>query len=158
MTKQDAELDHVLDGYERRDEQRQRNIDDRHAAEREFYAGFEKLVTDVIEPEMTRLLAKLTARGHQCSVEQEKASPTNEGYDRPGSIRFVFVPNQRYSQGGDDPAATFSAGSDRSVGVAYTPAVPVITDPAAAPRHVALADVTRELVSGQIVAMVRALL
>jgi len=155
---QDAELDRVLDGYERRDERRQLEIDERHSAEREFYAGFQTLVADVIAPEMARLLAKLTARGHRCSVEQEKASATNEGYDRPGSIRFVFIPNQRYSQGRDDPAAIFSSGSDRSVEVAFSSAVPVITDPAAVPRSVALAEVTRELVSGQIVAMVKALL
>ena len=37
---QDAELDRVLDGYERRDEQRQRTIDERHRAEREFYSRF----------------------------------------------------------------------------------------------------------------------
>ena len=159
MTKQqDAELDHVLDGYERRDERRQQEIDERQSAERAFYSGFQKVVADVIKPEMTRLLAKLTARGHRCSVEEEKASTTNEGYDRPGSIRFVFIPNQRFSQGRDDPAASFSAGSDQSVEVAFSSAVPVITDPAAAPRGVALGEVTRELVAGQIVAMVKALL
>jgi hypothetical protein len=34
----------------------------------------------------------------------------------------------------------------------------MITDPAAAPRSLALAEVTRDVVSGQIVAMVKALL
>lgn len=155
---QDAELDRVLDGYERRDEQRQRTIDERHRAEREFYSRFQKLAADVIKPELAHLRAKLTARGHRCSVEEEKASATNEGYDRPGSIRFVFVPNQRYSQGRDDPAAIFSVGSDGRVEVAYSAAVPVITDPAVAPRQLAFAEVTRELVSGQIVAMMKALL
>lgn len=156
--RQDAELDRVLDGYERRDEQRQRQLDERHCAEREFYADFGKLTEAVIKPELAHLLAKLTARGHRCSVEEEKASATNEGYDRPGSIRFVFIPNRRYPQGRDDPAAIFSVGSDGKVELGYSAAVPAITDPDAAPRQLAIAEVTRELVSGQILAMVKALL
>ena len=155
---QEAELDRVLDGYERRDKQRQQEVDARHRGERDFYAGFRKVVADVIKPEMARIAAKLTARGHRCSIEEEAASATNEGYDRPGSIRFVFIPDQRYSQGREDPAAIFSAGSNRKVEVAYSAAVPVVTDPEAVPRDLALADVTRDMVSGQIVAMVKALL
>lgn len=155
---QEAELDGVLDGYERRDKQRQQDVDARHRGERDFYAGFKRAVADVIKPEMARLVAKLTARGHRCSIEEESASATNEGYDRPGGVRFVFIPDQRYSQGREDPAAIFSAGSNRRVELAYSAAVPVITDPGAVPRDLALADVTRDVVSGQIVAMVKALL
>ena len=155
---QEAELDRVLDGYERRDKQRQHDVDARHRGERDFYVGFERLVAEVIKPEMSRLVAKLTARGHRCSIEEESASATNEGYDRPGSLRFVFIPDQRYSQGREDPAAIFAAGSNRRVEVAYSAAVPVMTDPGAVPRDLALADVTRDVVSGQIVAMVKALL
>jgi hypothetical protein len=155
---QEAELDRVLEGYERRDELRQQELDARHRGERDFYSGFRKLVTEVLKPEMACVAAKLTPRGHRCSIEEESASATNEGYDRPGSIRFVFIPDQRYSQGREDPAAIFSAGSNRRVEVGYSAAVPVITDPAAAPRHLTLAEVTRDVVSGQIVAMVKALL
>jgi hypothetical protein len=154
----DAELDRVLDGYERRDEQRQHDLDARHRGERDFYEGFHKIVVEVIKPEMARLVTKLTARGHRCSIEQESASATNEGYDRPGSIRFVFIPDQRHSQGREDPAAIFSAGSNRKIEVGYSAAVPVIADPTAAPRDLALAEVTRDVVAGQIVAMVKALL
>jgi hypothetical protein len=155
---QEAELDRVLDGYERRDKQRQQEVDARHREEQDFYAGFERVVAAVIKPEMARLVAKLTARGHRCSIEEESASATNEGYDRPGSIRFVFIPDQRYSQGREDPAAIFSAGSNRRVEVAYSAAVPVMTDPGAMPRDLALAEVTRDMVCGQIVAMVKELL
>ena len=159
MTKHlDADLDRALDAYEHRDQRRQQEIDDRQRAERDFYSGFQKLVTDVIRPEMERLVAKLTSRGHRCSIAQELASATNEGYDHPGSIRFVFIPDQRYSEGRDDPAAIFSAGSDRTVEVAYSGAVPAIADPDAQPRNVALAQVTRDLVAGQVVAMVKAFL
>lgn len=155
---QETDLDTVLDGYASRDERRQQAIDTRHRGERDFYSGFRKLTTDVIKPEMARLVAKLTPRGHRCSIEEESASATNEGYDRPGSVRFVFIPDQRYSQGREDPAAIFSAGSDRRVELAFSAAVPVITDPATAPRSLALAEVTRDVISGQIVAMVKALL
>jgi hypothetical protein len=155
---QEADLDSVLDGYERRDKQRQQEVDARHRGERDFYAGFKTVVADVIKPEMVRLVAKMTARGHRCSIEEEAASATNEGYDRPGSVRFIFIPDQRYSQGREDPAAIFSAGSNKMVTLAYSAAVPVVTDPEAVPRELALADVTRDMVSGQIVAMVKALL
>ena len=155
---QEAELDRVLDGYERRDKRRQQEVDARHRGEQDFYAGFEKVVAEVIKPEMSRLVTKLTARGHRCSIEEESASATNEGYDRPGSIRFIFIPDQRYSQGREDPAAVFSAGSNMKVQVAYSDAVPVITDPKAVPRDLALAEVTEDVVSGQLVAMVKALL
>jgi hypothetical protein len=155
---QEADLDSVLEGYDRRDERRQHEIDARHRGERDFYSGFRKLATEVIKPEMARLVAKLTPRGHRCSIEEESATATNEGYDRPGSIRFVFIPDQRYSQGREDPAAIFSAGSNRTVELAYSAAVPVITDASAVPRNLALAEVTRDVVSGQIVAMVKALL
>lgn len=155
---QEADLDSVLDGYERRDERRQQEIDARHRGERDFYSGFRKLVTEIIKPEMARVVAKMTPRGHRCSIEEESASATNEGYDRPGSIRFVFIPDQRYSQGREDPAAIFSAGSNRSVELGYSAVVPVITDPEAAPRSLPLSEVTRDVVSGQIVAMVKALL
>ncbi len=155
---QEADLDRVLDGYARRDQQRQQVVDVRHREERDFYSGFQKAVADVIKPEMTRLVAKLTLRGHRCSIEEEPSTATNEGYDRPGGIRFIFIPDQRYSQGREDPAATFSAGSNRRVEVGFSAAVPVVTDPAAVPRDLALADVTRDMVSGQIVAMVKALL
>ncbi len=47
----DAELDSVLDGYERRDERRQQDLQARHRAERDFYTGFQKLVVEVIRPE-----------------------------------------------------------------------------------------------------------
>ena len=154
----DAELDSVLDGYERRDEQRQQDLQARHQGERDFYTGFQKLVVEVIRPELARLVAKLTARGHRCSIEEESASATNEGYDHPGSIRFVFLPDQRHSQGREDPAAIFSAGSNRKIEMGYSAAVPVITDPAAAPRDLALAELTRDVVAGQVVAMVKALL
>jgi hypothetical protein len=154
---QEAELDTVLDGYERRDDRRRQQLEARHRGERDFYASFQKMVADVIKPEMTRMMAKLSARGHRCSIEEESASATNEGYDHPGAIRFVFIPDQRYSQGREDPAAIFSAGSDRRVELTYSAAVPVITD-TAAPRSLALAEVTRDVVSGQIVAMVKALL
>jgi len=154
---QEAELNGILDGYESRDERRKEQLDARHRGERDFYSGFAKMVADVIKPEMARLLAKLSARGHRCSIEEESASATNEGYDHPGSIRFVFIPDQRYSQGCEDPAAIFSAGTDRKVELAYSAAVPVITD-TAAPRSLALAEVTRDVVSGQIVAMVKSLL
>jgi hypothetical protein len=154
----DAELDSVLDGYERRDKQRQQDLQARHRGERDFYAGFQKVVLEVIKPELTRLMTKLNARGHRCSIEQDAASATNEGYDHPGSVRFVFIPDQRHSQGREDPAATFSAGSNRKVEMGYSTAVPVITDPDAAPRDVALADLTRDMVAGQVVAMVKALL
>ncbi len=156
--RQEADLDSVLDGYARRDKQRQQDVDARHRGEQDFYSGFQKLVADVIKPEMSRLVAKLTARDLRCSIEEESASATNEGYDRPGSIRFVFIPDQRYSQGREDPAAIFSAGSNRRVEMAYSAAVPVVTDPEAVPRDLELADVTRDVVSGQIVAMVKALL
>ena len=155
---QEADLDSVLDGYDRRDERRQHELDVRHRGESDFYSGFGKLVAEVIKPEMARLVAKLTARGHRCSIGEESASATNEGYDRPGSIRFVFIPDQRYSQGREDPAAIFSAGSSRTVELAYSTAVPVITDQTAVPRNLALTEVTRDVVSGQIVAMVKALL
>jgi hypothetical protein len=154
---QEAELNAVLDGYEHRDDQRRQQIEARHRGERDFYSSFQTMVADVIKPEMTRVMAKLSARGHRCSIEEEAASATNEGYDHPGSIRFVFIPDQRYSQGREDPAAIFSAGSDRRVELTYSAAVPVITD-TAAPRSLALAEVTRDIVSGQIVAMVKALL
>src|SRR5512144_591359 len=149
---QEAELNTVLDGYERRDDQRRQQLEARHRGERDFYASFQKMVADVIKPEMARVMAKLSARGHRCSIEEESASATNEGYDRPGSIRFIFIPDHRYSQGREDPAAIFSAGTDRSVEAAYSAAVPVITDPATAPRSLTLAEVTRDVVSGQIVA------
>jgi len=154
---QETELNAALDGYERRDDQRRQQLEARHRGERDFYSSFQKLVADVIKPEMARVLAKLSARGHRCSIEEESASATNEGYDHPGSIRFVFIPDQRYSQGREDPAAIFSAGSDRRVELTYSAAVPVITD-TAAPRSLALEEVTRDTVSGQIVAMVKALL
>jgi hypothetical protein len=155
---QEAELDSVLDGYERRDKQRQQEVDARHRGEQDFYSGFKKLAAEVIKPEMSRLVTKLTARGHRCSIEEESASATNEGYDRPGALRFVFIPDQRYSQGREDPAAIFAAGSNKRVAVTYSAAVPVMTDPEAVPRDLALVDVTRDVVSGQIVAMVKALL
>lgn len=155
---QEADLDRVLDGYERRDKRRQQEVDTRHRSERDFYDGFRRVVADVIKPEMARLAATLTARGHRCSIEEEAASATNEGYDRPGSVRFTFIPDQRYSQGREDPAAIFSAGSDMRVQIAYSAAVPAVVDPEAVPRDVELADVTEDVVSGQIVAMVKALL
>ncbi len=155
---QEAELDGVLDGYERRDKRRQQEVDARHRGEQDFYVGFQEVVAEVIKPEMERLVVKLTQRGHRCSIEQEAATATNEGYDRPGCIRFVFIPDQRYSQGREDPAAVFTANSNRRVEVAYSAAVPVMTDPAAVPRDLDLADVTRDMVSGQIIAMVKALL
>ena len=154
---QEAELNTVLDGYERRDDQRRQQVEARHRGERDFYSSFKKMVAEVIKPEMARVMAKLSARGHRCSIEEESATATNEGYDHPGPIRFVFIPDHRYSQGREDPAAIFSAGSDRRVELTYSAAVPVITD-AAAPRSLALAEMTRDVVSGQIVAMVKALL
>lgn len=156
---QDAELDKLLDGYQHRDERRQQEIDDRHSAERDFYAGFQTLVTDVIRPELTRLAEKLIARGHRCHIDEEPASATNEGYDRPGAIRFVFVPDHRHSQGhDDDPAAVFAANTDRTVHLGYSEAVPVIVDPATVSRNVELREVTCDVISGQIVALVKALL
>ncbi len=155
---QEADLDAVLDGYERRDKQRQHEVDARHRGERDFYAGFRRVVAEVIKPEMARIADKLTARGHRCSIEEDAASPTNEGYDRPGSVRFIFIPDQRYSQGREDPATIFSAGSNRKVELAYSAAVPIVGDPDVAARDVALADVTRDMVSGQLLAMVKALL
>jgi hypothetical protein len=155
---QKTDLDRVLDGYEQRDKHRQQEVDARHRGERDFYAGFRQVVADVIKPEMARIAATLTARGHRCAIEEEAPSATNEGYDRPGSVRFTFIPDQRYSQGREDPAAVFSAGSNMKVQVAYSVAVPVITDPEAVPRDLALAEVTEDVVSGQIVAMVKALL
>lgn len=154
---QEAELNTILDGYERRDDRRRQQLDARHREERDFYSSFQKMIADVIKPEMARLMAKLRARGHRCSIEEESASATNEGYDHPGSIRFVFIPDQRYSQGREDPAAIFSAGTDGRVELSYSAAVPVITD-TAEPRSLAPAEVTRDVVSGQIVAMVKALL
>jgi hypothetical protein len=155
---QEAELDRVLDGYESRDKRRQQEVDVRHRAEKDFYSGFKKLVGEVVKPEMTSLAAKLTARGHRCSIVEELPSATNEGYDRPGSVRFTFIPDQRYSRGREDAAAIFSAGGNRRVEIAFSAAVPVVVDPEAMPRELELADVTRDVVSGQILAMVKALL
>jgi hypothetical protein len=154
---QEAELNTVLDGYDHRDDQRRQQLEARHRGERDFYSSFQKMVADVIKPEMARVMARLSERGHRCSIDEEPASATNEGYDHPGSIRFVFIPDQRYSQGREDPAAIFSAGTDRRIELTYSAAVPVITD-TCAPRSLALAEVTRDVVSGQIVAMVKALL
>jgi hypothetical protein len=156
--KQETELDSLLDQYERRDDRRQKQLDDRHRGEQDFYLGFKTAVREVIKPEMERIATRLKARGHRCSVEEEPACATNEGYDRPGAVRFVFIPDQRHSQGREDPAATFSAGGNMRIAVSYSAAVPVMTDPAALPRDLELADITPDLVSGQILAMVKALL
>jgi hypothetical protein len=152
--KQAAEIDALMTQHDTRTGKRG---DDRRAEE-EFAVSFGRLRDDVIKPAMERVAEKLTAGGHHAGITEAHLTANHTGKDQPGAIRMEILPagtkRERYEKNGL-PGVTFSVEPGMKVGVYSRSGRPDEDQESGPQRRFQLSEVTPDMVTTEIVAVMR---
>jgi len=152
--KQVAEIDALMQQHDARTEKL--SVDQR--AEDEFAAQFGRLRREVIKPAMEQVAEKLKAGGHHAAVEDAPENAAQSGEEGPGTIRLEILPSgakrDDYKKN-ELPGVTFSAQPGMKVGVCSRSGPPGEDQAAGPTRRFRLREVTADMVTTEIVAVLR---
>jgi hypothetical protein len=153
--KQAAEIEALMKRHDARTEKR---ADDQRADE-EFAAEFSRLRRDVIKPAMEQVAEKLKTGGHHAVIKKNNPAPAQSSEkDQTTAIRLEILPagvnRERYGKN-DLPGVTFSIESGMKVGVYSRSGRPDEEHAAAPIRRFRLNEVTREMVTMEIVEVMK---
>jgi hypothetical protein len=152
--KQAAEIDALMKQHDVRTGKRG---DDQRAQE-EFGMEFGRLRCEVIKPAMEQVIAKLATGGHQATIGEAKTSEASADPNHAGSIRLEILPagakRERYTTN-ELPGVTFSAEHGMKVGVYSRSGRPDEEHGAGPLRRYRLSDITPEMVTTEIVEILK---
>jgi hypothetical protein len=153
--KHHAEIDALMKQHETRTGKRA----DDERAEDAFAAEFDRLRREVIKPAMEQVAEKLTAGNHHATIGETDPTPTKTGMsDDAAMIRLEILPagatRQRYGKN-DLPGVTFSIESGMRVGVYGRSGRPDEAYDAGPLRRFRSSEITSEMVTTEIVDVLR---
>lgn len=153
--KQAAEIDTLMKQHDARTGKR--NDDER--ADEAFAAEFCRVRREVIKPTMEQVVQKLTAGSHHAAIVEANPTPAQARMkDEPAAIRLEILPagakRERYGKN-DLPGVTFSIEPGMKVGVYSRSGRPDEDHGAGPMRRFRLSDVTAEMVTTEIVEVLR---
>lgn len=152
--KQAAEIDALMKGHDARTGKR----GDDQRAEEKFAAEFGRLCRDVIEPAMEQVAEKLKVGGHHAAIEGTNLTGAQSGKDQTAAIRLEILPagakKERYEKN-ELPGVTFSAEPGMKVGVYSRSGRPDEEHGAGPKRRFRLSEITPDVVTAEIVEVLR---
>jgi hypothetical protein len=152
--KQAAEIEALMKRHDARTGKR----GDDQRAEEEFAAEFGRLRREVIKPTMEQVAEKLKAGGHHVAILEANLNAAQTGKDQPGAIRLEILPagakRERYEKN-ELPGVTFSAEPGMKIGVYSRSGRPDEEHGAGQKRRFRLSEVTPEMVTTEIVEVLR---
>ena len=152
--KQAAEIDALMQHHDARTGK----LGDEARAQHEFGTSFARLRREVIKPTMEQVKTKLQAGGHQAAIGETKAPAGETHEDHPGSIRLEILPagdkRERYKKN-ELPGVTFSAEPGMKVGVRSRSGRPDEEHHAGPLRRFRLSEITPEMVTTEILEVMK---
>lgn len=152
--KQAAEIETLMKQHDARAGKR----GDEQRAENAFAAEFGRLRREVIKPTMEQVAEKLKTGGHHVAIGEANLTAAQTGKDQPGAIRLEIIPagakRERYEKN-QLPGVTFSAEPGMKVGVYSRSGRPDEEHGAGPQRRFRPSEVTSEMVTAEIVEVLR---